>query len=146
VDNNISLARFCGLNPLLSSGGLGGAYYVSGNLFNPTLQEIIDDGPCTPSDIEETNTETPIIYELLQNFPNPFNPSTVISYSIPQSGFVQLKVYDLLGREVVSLVNEEQAMGNYEVEFNASGLTSGIYFYKLECNGFSKTKKLILMK
>ena len=85
-------------------------------------------------------------YSLSQNYPNPFNPSTVIKYSIPQGGFVQLFVYDLLGRKVSSLVNEEQSLGNYKIEFNAKNLSSGIYFYRLNSGGFTKTKKLILLR
>ena len=85
-------------------------------------------------------------YSLSQNYPNPFNPSTTISYTIPKSGFVQLKVYDLLGREVASLVDKERAVGNYKVEFNASNLTSGIYFYRLQSNNFTETKKLAILK
>jgi len=85
-------------------------------------------------------------FSLYQNFPNPFNPTTTISYSIPQSGLVQLKVYDMLGREVVSLVNEEQTRGKHQVVFNAENLSSGIYFYKLQSGSFTETKKLMLLK
>ena len=81
-----------------------------------------------------------------QNYPNPFNPSTTISYSLSQSGFVKLKVYDVLGREVANLVSMEQSTGNYKVEFNASNLTSGIYFYRLQSGDFTETKKLILLR
>ena len=83
---------------------------------------------------------------LKQNYPNPFNPSTTIKYQIPENGFVSLKVYDVLGNEITTLVNEEKLAGSYEVEFNAEGLTSGIYFYKLQFNSFTETKKMILMK
>ena len=96
--------------------------------------------------VKNINTELPTNYSLYQNYPNPFNPSTKISYSIPQSGFVELKVYDILGREVASLINEKQSMGNYEIEFNASNLTSGVYFYRLQSNSFVDTKKLILLR
>ncbi len=85
-------------------------------------------------------------YTLLQNYPNPFNPSTVISYSLPQSDFVQLKVYDMLGREVAVLVNKEQKNGTYEVQFNASNIYSGVYFYRLQSGGFEETKKLVLLR
>jgi len=84
--------------------------------------------------------------ELSQNYPNPFNPSTVISYQLPVSGQVSLKIYDMLGREVQTLVNETQAAGRYSVRFNASGLSSGTYFYKLQANGLVQTKKLTLLK
>ena len=93
-------------------------------------------------------------FVLFQNYPNPFNPTTVIKYSIPsviasetkQSQFVSLKVYDIIGNEVATLVNEEQSAGSYEVIFSADGLTSGIYFYKLQSGSFVETKKMILLK
>lgn len=92
------------------------------------------------------NKEFPTENILNQNYPNPFNPSTTISYSLPKVGFVQLKVYDLLGREVAILVNKEQVKGNYKINFDASHLTSGIYFYKLQTGNFIETKKLILLR
>ena len=85
-------------------------------------------------------------YELSQNFPNPFNPSTTIKYSIPQTSKVVIKVFDVLGNEIKTLVNEEKSAGEYEVEFNGAGLPSGIYFYQLKAGEFSKTKKMILLK
>ncbi len=85
-------------------------------------------------------------FQLYQNYPNPFNPTTTISYSLPKRGFVNLTVYDILGREVANLVNKEQATGNYKVEFNASNLSSGVYFYRLHCGDFVETKKLILLR
>ena len=90
--------------------------------------------------------ETPADFRLSQNFPNPFNPSTKISYSLPKQGFVTLKVYDILGKEVALLVNETKQAGNYIFDFNPSNLTSGVYFYKLESNGFSDIKKMVLLK
>ncbi|MCK7523212.1 MAG: T9SS type A sorting domain-containing protein [Ignavibacteriales bacterium] len=83
---------------------------------------------------------------LFQNFPNPFNPSTTIYYQIPQAGFVSLKVFDILGREVATMVNEEKPVGNYEITFSGQGLPSGIYFYKLNAGNFSSVKKMILIK
>ena len=85
-------------------------------------------------------------YRLYQNYPNPFNPSTIIKYSIPKSDLVQLKIYDVLGKEVATLVNEEKLVGTYSVTFNAASLTSGIYFYKLKAGSFSRTKKLVLLQ
>lgn len=85
-------------------------------------------------------------FKLNQNFPNPFNPYTKIKYSIPQSSFVILKVYDILGREIVTLVKEEQLPGNYETIFNANNLSSGIYFYQLKTENYTQTKKMILMR
>ncbi len=83
---------------------------------------------------------------LKQNYPNPFNPSTKIEFSIQDFGFVSLKVYDILGNEVTTLVNSEKPIGVYEVEWNATGLPSGVYFYQLKTEGFVETKKMILMK
>ena len=86
-------------------------------------------------------------FQLLQNYPNPFNPSTIIEYSLPQYGFVTLIVYDMLGREIATLVNEEKPIGSYEVEFDAIGLTSGIYYYQIKIgNEFAETKKMVLLK
>ena len=85
-------------------------------------------------------------YQLLQNYPNPFNPSTKISYNLVKNGFVSLKVMDILGREVKSLVNEYQTAGVKEINFNASGLPSGIYFYSIKTEGFSDVKKMMLVK
>jgi hypothetical protein len=96
--------------------------------------------------------ELPTEFKLAQNYPNPFNPSTVIQYSIPavktpiSGGVVTLKIYNLLGQEVATLVNKKQVAGRYEVEFNASSLVSGVYFYRLVSTGFVKTKKLILLR
>jgi photosystem II stability/assembly factor-like uncharacterized protein len=85
-------------------------------------------------------------FSLNQNYPNPFNPTTKIKFTISDLRFASLKVYDLLGREVAILVNEEKPAGTYEVEFDASGLASNIYYYKLQAGDFSSVKKLILMK
>ena len=83
---------------------------------------------------------------LQQNYPNPFNPITKIKYSIPQSSNVVIKVFDLLGNEITTLVNEEKPTGNYSIEFNAANLPSGVYFYRLNAGEFISTKKMILLK
>jgi hypothetical protein len=88
----------------------------------------------------------PSRYNLEQNYPNPFNPTTTIKYELPELSFVTLRVYDVLGGEIVILVNEEKTGGSYEVEFNARTLTSGIYFYQLQAGDFVETKKMVLMK
>ncbi len=85
-------------------------------------------------------------YELSQNYPNPFNPVTTISYQIKEQGLVQLKVYNLLGQEIVTLVNEEQPSGIYEALFDASNLTSGVYIYSLRVNDFVQNNKMTLLK
>ena len=85
-------------------------------------------------------------YDLYQNYPNPFNPVTRISYSIPKQGLVSLKIYDILGREVKELVNEIKSQGSYSVDFNASGLPSGVYLYRIKSEGFTETKRMLLIK
>jgi len=85
-------------------------------------------------------------FELLQNYPNPFNPSTTISYSLPQAGNVTLKIYDALGREAATLVNDFKSEGEYRVQFNGSSLSSGMYFYRLQAGSNVAIKKLVLMK
>lgn len=85
-------------------------------------------------------------YALVQNYPNPFNPTTTIKYQIPKNGLVTLKVYDILGSEVTTLVNEFKNIGRYEISFDASKLSSGVYIYRLTANDFSNSKKMILMK
>jgi enterochelin esterase family protein len=114
--------------------------------------------PASATKVEENNKLIPEEFILYQNYPNPFNPTTNIKYTIPQSVilipiyreksliFVQLKVYDLLGNEIATLVNEEKSAGNYEAEFSASGFPSGIYFYKLTAGSFTDTKKMIILK
>lgn len=91
-------------------------------------------------------TKTAMAYRLEQNYPNPFNPTTNISYVLPKAENVSLKVYDVLGREVATLVNEVKAAGAYTVPFNASNLSSGVYFYKLQAGSFVQTKKMMLVK
>jgi len=95
------------------------------------------------------SVETEIVpteFKLYQNYPNPFNPSTIINYYIPELSIVSIKVFDVLGRELATLVNEEKPAGNYEVEFNATTLPSGVYFYRLQAGSFVETKKMVLMK
>ena len=90
--------------------------------------------------------EIPVTFKLNQNYPNPFNPETIISYSIPQASFINLKIYDILGKETATLVKEEKPAGTYEVKFNAECFSSGIYFYQLQAGDFTETKKMILLR
>lgn len=92
------------------------------------------------------NNSVPAEFQLSQNYPNPFNPSTQINYSLPQSSDVLLKVYNVLGQEITTLVNGKQAAGKYDVKFDASRLSSGIYYYTISAGSFNETKKMILMK
>lgn len=98
-----------------------------------------------PNDIENENN-LPVQYSLTQNYPNPFNPATTISYSIPKAGNVSLKIFNVLGQEVRSLVSEYQNAGTYRVTFDASSLTSGVYFYSLSADNFLQVKKMMLVK
>ena len=88
----------------------------------------------------------PAGYTLSQNYPNPFNPTTTIEFSLPQSGFVSLRVFDLLGQEIATLVNEEKAAGSYRATFDASNLPSGTYFYALKTAEYSSVKKMAILK
>jgi hypothetical protein len=99
-----------------------------------------------PLSVEPPGNNIPLNYDLNQNYPNPFNPTTNIKYQIPNNGFVIMKIYDILGKEVVTLINEKQIAGNYEIKFDGSNLPSGIYFYKLNVNDFSAIKKMLLVK
>ena len=85
-------------------------------------------------------------FRIEQNYPNPFNPSTKISFNVPQESFVKVKVYDIIGNEITTLVNEVKSAGYYEVEFVAENLSSGIYIYQLRANDFIQTKKMILLR
>ncbi len=96
--------------------------------------------------ISETGNNIPSGFCLKQNYPNPFNPTTVISWQLPVRSHVSLKVYDVLGNEVAELVNEEQIAGTHQINFDANGLSSGVYFYKLTARKFTETKKLLLMR
>ncbi|MBT8379705.1 MAG: T9SS type A sorting domain-containing protein [Ignavibacteria bacterium] len=85
-------------------------------------------------------------FDLEQNYPNPFNPTTKIKYQIPESSFVKLKVYDVIGNEIATLVNEKKLAGTYEIEFYGTGLPSGIYFYQLKAGNFIETNKMLMLK
>lgn len=99
-----------------------------------------------PIGIKTISNEVPNSYTLHQNYPNPFNPNTIIKFDIPKSDFVSLKIYDALGREISTLVNEQLKPGTYETEFNGANYPSGVYFYKLISGDFIDTKKMILVK
>ncbi len=98
------------------------------------------------TDVQKTSNEIPSEFSLEQNYPNPFNPSTNISFSIPKEGFVRLNVYNVLGQQVASLVNENMKAGKYNYAFDASRLSTGVYFYSLQTTDYSLTKKMLLVK
>ena len=110
------------------------------------LKQIDFDGTYTYSNIAEVDFSLPVQFSLEQNFPNPFNPVTSIKYAISDKQFVQLKIFDAIGNEVATLVNRELSAGNYEIVFDASGLSSGVYFYKISAGNFVETKKMMLLK
>jgi len=118
---------------------------VSGNVYY-RLNQVDYNGTSKYSQTIEVNAVQPIAYSLDQNYPNPFNPATVIKYSVPKSGFVSLKVYNILGQEAATLQAGFQKAGSYKVKFDASKLSSGVYLYRLESSGSTLTKKMILMK
>ena len=126
-----------------SYGGSSLTYYTTGNQSNCYVLSTVDADTKISSD-----------YYLAQNIPNPFNPTTQLSYGITQSGLVTLKVYNLLGTEVETLVNEEKTAGTYELNWNAANFPSGVYFYQLRAaspstssgRGFVETKKMLLIK
>lgn len=137
----------------------GGAFNVGNDVMKLVIAGGITTGPAL-SPIVEVYTDTvsgstsveiideniPSEFTLSQNYPNPFNPATKIQYSIPEASFVQLKVYDIIGNEVSTLVSEEQSAGSYRVDFDGQGLSSGIYFYKIQTGNYAETKKMNLLK
>ncbi len=121
--------------------------YLPGN--NSTSTVYFDDlrtAVFAPSDVEQEEGITPTEFVLQQNYPNPFNPVTQIKFSVPSTSIVKLIVTDILGREIAELVNDELAAGNYNVNFNANNISSGVYFYTLITDNFKQSKKMILMK
>src|SRR5574338_1494599 len=121
--------------------------YANGNPNTGTLYfDDVRTATFSPTDVEEEIGTTPVEFSLQQNYPNPFNPSTQIKFSLPQSSNVKIIVTDILGKEITTLVNDNLASGNYSVNFNASNLASGIYFYTLITDNFKQSKKMILMK
>jgi hypothetical protein len=120
-------------------GGYNGASVIANN-------EWINLGKGLVLGLGSQGISAPTTYSLSQNYPNPFNPTTKISYTIPKDGFVTLKVYDVMGREVKTLVNEFKSANAYSFDFNAVNLSSGLYFYKLTANGFTDIKKMMLIK
>ena len=134
---NTSVCSFNYNNNYLFSGTLNGFYR------QPVVSNLM---AITEVEEENNNEVIPSAYALHQNFPNPFNPSTTISFSIPNTEFVTLKIYDSVGKEVETLVNENLPAGSYNKQFNATNLASGVYFYRLQAGSYYQTNKMILMK
>jgi hypothetical protein len=121
---------------------LGGmTNYLKGCVINGIIY-----GDTTLTNVQQIGSSVPGKYNLHQNYPNPFNPSTNIKYDLIRSGNIKINVYDISGKEIASLVNEFQNAGSYEVLFEASGLSSGVYFYKLETDDFKDVKRMIILK
>ena len=110
------------------------------------LKQVDFDGSFEYSNVVNVDLTAPDVFALEQNYPNPFNPSTMISYSIPQNSFVTIKVYDIIGNEVAALVNQTQSAGKYDIRFDASNLSNGVYLYSIKADNFTSTKKMILLK
>ena len=117
----------------------GTSYVVSSGFLADTVVQ-------SPLTSIAQNQTAPSVYSLKQNYPNPFNPSTTIAFDLPSAAHVRLRIFDLLGREVASLVNEERTAGRHRAEWNASKFSSGIYFYRIEAGGFVAVRKLVLLK
>jgi hypothetical protein len=127
--------------------GLRGILHYSYNRYKVAPRTNADYGTYLPLSVgEETFKPLPAVYELSNNYPNPFNPKTVIEYGLPRADFVTLKVYNILGQEVATLKNEIQKAGRYHVTFDGSKLSSGIYFYRLQTSNFNQVKKMMLVK
>ena len=110
------------------------------------LKQIDLDGSFGYSTILNVEINAPVIFSLTQNYPNPFNPVTKIKYRLPELSKVRLTVYDVLGREIKVLVDQEKPAGTYEIEFDGTNLPTGVYFYRIEAGKYSDTKKLMLLK
>jgi hypothetical protein len=119
---------------------------ITAGKYNYRLKMIDNDGSFKYSSIVNVDISAPANFELAQNFPNPFNPSTTIRYQLPMNSRITLKVFDMLGKEVATLVNEQKLAGSYEIIFNADRLSSGVYYYQLKTDNFVQTKKLALVK
>ena len=156
VFNKTNLELYDNISYRVNTEGIGNRTVrlrlVTDNNFNPeySISQMLSDeyvlGKQIPTEINYKGSLKVDSYDLAQNYPNPFNPSTTIKYQIPNAGNVTLKVYDILGREVTTLVDEFKNEGRYEVNFNAGKLASGVYIYTIKSNDFTASKKLMLVK
>ncbi len=126
----------------VASNSDGSTFYVTDS-YNGTVRVYKNQ---TVSGVDVAGNQSPSGFVLQQNYPNPFNPSTTIGYTIPDGSFVTLKIFDILGREIFSLINKYQTKGNYNLDFNASKLQSGIYFYQLKAGKYIAVKKMLVLK
>ncbi len=152
---NSSTYQFVDMEFTTGSKSDAAQYYIkayNGSSYSGETNTMTSLGIYYPNKEQAENKQniTTLSFSLNQNYPNPFNPSTTIKYQLPSDGFVTLKVYDILGREITTLVNEYKQGGSYDVKFNASELSSGIYFYKITANGksgkYTAINKMQLLK
>ncbi len=123
-----------------SKQGDGYAFAEDGNFYSTVKLKY------APVDLEEPSMNTPETFSLSQNYPNPFNPETVIRFSLPEAGFVKGVVYDILGREVATLLKSDMTVGNHQVKFDATGIASGVYVFRLEAGNYSSAIKMVVEK
>jgi hypothetical protein len=156
-DSSIEYYHRYVFNSAISKGIIPYHWDVNMGLFDRSKGKILDQrlvnaimegaGIKNTTDVpKKKNLDIPNEFQLEQNYPNPFNPSTIIGYHLPSNAFVVLKIFDILGREVETLVNEHQDRGNYSIQFNASNLPNGVYFYRLDAGTYHNSKKLLLLK
>jgi len=123
--------------PFVGFSQIGSAFIYSGSLFRNVV--II-------TGLRESTSQLPLEYALYQNYPNPFNPSTTVRYDLPKATFVTLAIFDVLGRQISTIVEEEKPAGTYQVNFYMPNLPSGVYFYRFQTRDYVKTKKFVLLK
>ncbi len=128
-----------------SAAGLGSLRRTTTRLLPRVRQKFVRIGGL-PTGVDEPRESIPTEFSLEQNYPNPFNPTTTLKFNIPHSAFVALKVYDALGREVSTLVNEVKPPGTYEVKWDAKGFASGMYIYRFQAGDFVATRKILLLR
>ena len=149
VDQNgdvVAVINSTSSNPFTLTAPSEGKYLVNAGYKNPSPRSW-DSMSVVISVTDVDNKLEPVsTYKLYNNYPNPFNPSTKIKYSIPEKSLVNLQIYNAEGKEVASLVNGEQSAGEYEINFDAENLASGVYFYKIRAGNFFQTKKMLLLK
>jgi hypothetical protein len=122
------------------------SHIVNGHTYEYTVESVSSDGTKKDYPPIQVTVDIPKDYTLYQNYPNPFNPTTTINYDLPKNSHITLKVYDALGREVATLVDQEKTAGSYQATVDGSRFASGVYFYRIEAGTFSQTKKLLLVK
>jgi len=141
LQNNSSTTSFS----LIGQPAVGVSASNNNKVIMGFLSEFATRGSTTSVDDQRDNS-IPLVYDLYQNYPNPFNPLTIIKFQIPKDGLVVLKIYDLLGNEVKTLLKEQRPAGIYELNFNAGSLASGIYLYRIQVNDYICTRKMMLIK